>query len=173
MGSVLSYFVRDPDDHILDTTCGLTGREKRLVRETWSVLRVNSINTGVAIMTRYFKKYPQYHKVFIAFKDIPVDELPANKKFQAHCQNIMSTLSNAFDALNDIDLMEAILHTAGERHDRRGQTRQQFIDLKGVMMEVMRDALKMKFSPEVEAAWDKTIDVAFSKIFEKFEHRAS
>lgn len=53
MGSVLSYFVRDPDDHVLDSTIGLTGREKRLVRETWSVLRVNSINTGVAIMTRW------------------------------------------------------------------------------------------------------------------------
>lgn len=40
-------------------------------------------------------------------------------------------------------------------------------------MEVMKDALKTKFSPEVEAAWGKTIDVAFSKIFEKFENHGS
>lgn len=75
----------------------------------------------------YFKQYPQYHKVFPAFKDIPVDELPTNKKFQAHCQFIVSTLNNAFDAMDNIDLMAAILYSTGERHGRRGQSRQEFI----------------------------------------------
>ncbi|XP_076242687.1 globin 1 [Calliopsis andreniformis] len=169
MGSIFSYVFGYPDDNVVDPKLGLTGREKRFVQQTWNILRANSIETGVAIMTSYFKKYPQYHQVFTAFKDIPVDELSTNKKFQAHCQNIMTTLNNAFDALNDIDLMEAVLHTVGERHGRRGQNRQQFIDLKGVIMEVMKCSLKSKFSPEVEAAWDKTIDLAFSKIFEEME----
>lgn len=46
------------------------------------------------------------------------------KGFEAHCQN---TASGCIDALDDVDLMEAILHTIGERHGRRGQDRQQFI----------------------------------------------
>lgn len=40
-------------------------------------------------------------------------------------------------------------------------------------MKVMKSALKSKFSPEVEAAWDKMIDVTFSKIFEGMENHAS
>ncbi|KOC64471.1 Globin [Habropoda laboriosa] len=173
MGSVLTYFLGYPEDNIVDLKVGLTGREKRLVRESWSVLRVQSVNTGVAIMTSYFQQYPQYQKVFPAFKDVPLDELAASKKFQAHCQNIVSTLSNAIDALNDVDLMEAILHTAGERHGRRGQGRQEFIDLKGVIIEVMKGALKSRFSTEVEAAWNKTIDVLYLKIFEGIESSVS
>ena len=75
----------------------------------------------------YFRRYPQYHQVFPAFKHVPVDELADNKKFQAHCQNIMSTLSNSIDALDDADLTDAILHSTGERHGRRGQGTQEFI----------------------------------------------
>lgn len=48
-----------------------------------------------------------------------------------------------------------------------------FQDLKGVMIEVMKDTLKSKFSTEVEAAWNKTIDVLFLKIFEGIERTAS
>lgn len=73
------------------------------------------------------------------------------KGFEAHCQN---TASGCIDALDDVDLMEAILHTIGERHGRRGQDRQQFIDMKRVIIEVMKDTLKSKFTIEVEAAWD-------------------
>ncbi|XP_076636745.1 globin-like [Colletes latitarsis] len=173
MGSILSNFYRHPDDDVFDPDVGLTRKEKRLVKETWNILNADSINTGVAIMSSYFKQYPQYQKVFPAFKDIPVDELPTNNTFKAHCQFIIATLNNAFCALDDICLMNAVLHSTGQRHGRRGQSRQEFIDLKGVMMKVMKDALKTKFSSEVEAAWDKMIDVAFSKIFEGMENRVS
>ncbi|XP_043262258.1 globin-like [Colletes gigas] len=170
MGSILSNFYGHPNDDVIDPNIGLTGKEKRLVKETWSILNADSVNTGVAIMSSYFKQYPQYQKVFHAFKDIPVDELPTNNKFRAHCQFIISTLNNAFCALDDVCLMNETLLSTGQRHGRRGQSRQEFIDLKGVMMKVMKDALKTKFSAEVEAAWDKTIDVAFSKIFEGMEN---
>lgn len=46
------------------------------------------------------------------------------KGFKSHCRNIVS---GCIDALDDVDIMEAILHTIGERHGRRGQDRQQFI----------------------------------------------
>ncbi|KAK9309244.1 hypothetical protein QLX08_000996 [Tetragonisca angustula] len=173
MGSVLSYFLGYSDSDTVDSKVGLTKREKRLVRETWNIVRVHSVEAGVAIMASYFRRYPQYHQVFPAFKHVPVDELADNKKFQAHCQNIMSTLSNSIDALDDVDLMDAILHSTGERHGRRGQGTQEFIDLKGAMIEVMKDTLKSKFSTDVEAAWSKTIDILFSKISEGMERAAS
>ena len=48
-----------------------------------------------------------------------------------------------------------------------------FQDLKGAMIEVMKDTLKSKFSTDVEAAWSKTIDILFSKISEGMERAAS
>ncbi|CAK9804051.1 hypothetical protein ANTPLA_LOCUS3923 [Anthophora plagiata] len=63
-------------------------------------MRAHSINNGVVILTSYFKKYPQY-QVFPAFKDVPLHLLAANKKFQAHSQNIMNTLRNSIDAMMD------------------------------------------------------------------------
>lgn len=48
-----------------------------------------------------------------------------------------------------------------------------FQDMKGVIMEVMKNTLKSKFIIEVEAAWDKTIDILFLKIFESIENSAS
>lgn len=41
------------------------------------------------------------------------------------------------------------------------------------MIEVMKDTLKSKFPTEVEAAWNKTIDILFLKIFEGMERTAS
>ncbi|XP_033183838.1 globin-like [Bombus vosnesenskii] len=166
MGSMLTYFLGNPDDDVVDPKLGLTNKEKRIVRETWAVLRANSVKVGVDIMISYFKRFPQHHRAFPPFKDIPADDLLDNKKFHAHCQGIMSTLNDAIDALDDIDLVDAILHTTGKRHGRRGQGRQEFIDLKGVVMDAMRGAFGSKFTTEVEVAWDKAIDVLFSKIFE-------
>ncbi|KAG7189407.1 hypothetical protein KM043_017112 [Ampulex compressa] len=169
MGSVASYFLGHTDENVLDSATGLTGRQKRLVRETWAVFRGKPVDTGVAILTRYFEKHPKYQQEFDAFKSIPLNELPRNRKFQAHCQSIIVTLSNAFDALDDVPLMEATLLLVGERHGKRGQGRQEFMDLKEVIMEVLKSQLGAKFNSEVEESWDKTIDAAFSVIFTGIE----
>ena len=52
MGSVLSYFLGYSDSDTVDSKVGLTKREKRLVRETWNIVRVHSVEAGVAIMAR-------------------------------------------------------------------------------------------------------------------------
>lgn len=52
MGSVLTYFLGNPDDDVVDPKLGLTNKEKRIVRETWAVLRANSVKVGVDIMIR-------------------------------------------------------------------------------------------------------------------------
>lgn len=52
MGSILTYIFGHADDDTVDSKVGLTGREKGLVKGTWDILRVHSVNTGVAIMIR-------------------------------------------------------------------------------------------------------------------------
>lgn len=77
-------------------------------------------------MFRFFKKHPEYQREFGAFKDMPVEELPKNKRFQAHCASVVNALNNVVDSINDFELLEASLVSLGERHKHRGQTKQQF-----------------------------------------------
>lgn len=75
---------------------------------------------------RFFKKYPEYQRYFNAFKDIPINELPDNKRFQAHCASVITALSNVIDSLHDPGLMEASLIGLAERHKKRGQRKEEF-----------------------------------------------
>ncbi|XP_014210475.1 globin [Copidosoma floridanum] len=148
-----------------DPATGLTARQKKIVQSTWAVVRKDPIVNGVAIMIAYFKEHPDYQKLFSGFKDVPLEELPGNKRFQAHCQSIMSALSNVIDAMGDPSLLEATLGAIGERHHRRGQTKKQFFELKDVVMEVLKQKFGSKFTAEVEEAWSKILDAAFTGMF--------
>lgn len=147
----------------------------------------------------YFKKYPEHQRSFPAFKDMPIDQLNNNKKFQAHCAGIIATISTVIDSLQDAELLVANIVVFAERHRKRGQTIKSFEvytlvyyklikkkkkneiaiffhfyvinisivqDLKPVIAEVLREALGKQFTLEVEEAWNKTLDVFFSKIYE-------
>ncbi|XP_015109832.1 globin [Diachasma alloeum] len=152
-------------DDTVDPSTGLTGREKRLVQSTWSIVSRDPVASGVAIMTLFFERYPEYQALFSAFRDTPKAELPANKKFQAHCASIITALNSVIDALNDEGLLEATLVAIGERHRRRGQTTEQFLNLKQAVMDTLRQALGTKFTEETEEAWKKTLDAAYTHIF--------
>ncbi|XP_058798119.1 globin [Phymastichus coffea] len=168
MGSSLSLFWGSANDNVVDPATGLTGRQKKLVQSTWALCRKDPIASGVAIMTAFFKAHPDYHQDFAGFKDVPLDELPGNKKFQAHCLAVVTTLSNVIDSMNDTELLAANLVSIGEKHNKRGQTKQQFLDLKEVMMEVLRQKLGAKFTAETSEAWNKTLDAAYSIIFSAY-----
>ena len=74
----------------------------------------------------YFKQYPEAQKEFKAFKDVPIDELSKNKRFQAHCANIIATLGKVIEQMHDPELMEASVINFTEKHKIRGQTVKQF-----------------------------------------------
>ncbi|KAL7300188.1 globin [Trichogramma pretiosum] len=168
MGGLTSIFYGSSNENVIDPATGLTGRQKKLVQSTWSVVRKEPIANGVAIMITFFKKHPEYQKLFGAFKDLPVDELAANKKFQAHCLSIITALNNVVDSMGDPALLEANLLAIGERHHRRGNTREQFLHLKEVILEVLRQKFGTKFTPETAEAWNKTLDAVYSIIFQAF-----
>ncbi|CAK9834328.1 unnamed protein product [Anthophora retusa] len=166
MGTFLRFLGISTDDNRIDQATGLTERQKKLVQNTWAVIRKDEVGSGVAVMTAYFKKYPDYQRYFTAFMDTPLNELSANKRFQAHCASIITALNNVIDFLHDPGLMEASLIGLAERHKKRGQTEEQFQNLKEVILEVLRQALGRQFTTEVAEAWSKTLDVVFTKIYQ-------
>ncbi|XP_076686489.1 globin-like [Andrena cerasifolii] len=168
MGTFLRLFGISSDENRIDQATGLTERQKKLVQNTWAVIRKDEVGSGVAVMIAFFKKYPEYQRYFSAFKDIPVNELPCNKRFQAHCASVITALNNVIDSLHDPGLMEASLIGLAERHKKRGQTKEEFQNLKEVILEVLRQALRKQFTTEVAEAWSKTLDAAFTKIYEVF-----
>lgn len=74
----------------------------------------------------YFKKFPEHQQSFPAFKNMPIDQLNDNKKFQAHCAGIIATISTVIDSLQDFDLLVANITVFAERHRKRGQTVKSF-----------------------------------------------
>lgn len=165
MGTFLRFFGFSSDENRVDPATGLTEKQKKLVQNTWGIIRKDEVGSGIAVMTAFFKKYPEYQRHFEAFKEISLEELPGNKRFQAHCASVITALSNVIDSLHDPGLMEASLIALAQRHKKRGQTMEQFENLKHVVLDVLRQALGKQFTPEVAEAWSKTLDAAFSKIF--------
>ncbi|XP_026669091.1 globin [Ceratina calcarata] len=170
MGTFMRLLGLGPGEDRVDPATGLTERQKKLVQNTWAVIRKDEARSGVAVMTAFFGKYPDYQKNFPAFADTPLDELAGNKRFQAHCMSIVAALNDVIDSLHDPGLMEATLIGLAERHKKRGQTTEQFQNLKEILLNVLSQGLGRQYTQEVAEAWDKTLEAAFTKIYEILEH---
>lgn len=157
------------NDNKVDEKLGLTEKQKRLVQNTWAIVRKDEVSVGVALVLAYFKQYPDAQKEFKAFKDTPLDELSKNKRFQAHCANIIATLGKVIEQMHDPELMEASLINFTEKHKNRGQTPKQFENLKKVMLDVFPSLFGKQYTPEVQEAWKKMLDLIYSKIYQVFE----
>ncbi|KAG7189408.1 hypothetical protein KM043_017113 [Ampulex compressa] len=163
MDRFLRLFGIHADNKRIDQATGLTEKQKELVQNTWRITAKEEF--GVAMMLAFFKRYPAYQRYFAAFKDIPLDELSSNKRFQAHCANVVLALNNVINSLHDPGLMEAELMALGEKHKKRGQTKAEFQNLQGVIFEVLPQALGKQFTPDVAEAWGKAMDGVFSTIY--------
>ncbi|XP_011867559.1 PREDICTED: globin [Vollenhovia emeryi] len=156
------------NDNKVDEKLGLTEKQKRLVQNTWAIVRKDEVSVGVSLLMTYFKQFPEAQNEFKSFKHIPLDELPRNKRFQAHCANIIATLGKLLEQMNDPELMEASLINFTEKHKNRGQTRQQFENLKQIILEALPSLFGKQYTPDAQQAWKQTLDVIFAKIYQVY-----
>ncbi|XP_011696849.1 PREDICTED: cytoglobin-2 [Wasmannia auropunctata] len=164
MALLRSLFDFIGNDNKLDEKLGLTEKQKKLVHNTWAIVRKDEVLVGVTVLIAYFKQYPESQKEFKSFKDTPLDELSKNKRFQAHCANVIATLGKVIEQMHDPELMEASLINFTEKHKTRGQTQQHFENLKQVMLDLFPSLFGKQYTAEVQEAWKKTLDMIFSKI---------
>jgi len=156
------------NDNKLDEKLGLTEKQKRLVQNTWAIVQKDEVSVGVTLVLAFFKQYPESQKEFKSFKDISLDELSKNKRFQAHCANIVATLGKVIEQMYDPELMEATLINFTEKHKNRGQTQKHFENLKQLMLELFPSVFGKQYTPEVQEAWKKMMDLIYSKIYQVY-----
>jgi hypothetical protein len=80
----------------------------------------------VYALCRFFEENPSYQGYFKAFKDVPMEDLPTNTKFQAHAKNVMYAFTSVVDSLDDTGCLVEMLIKLGQNHYRHGISRQEF-----------------------------------------------
>ena len=53
----------------------LTIKDIETIQNSWQIPSKTPTESGVAILTSFFEKYPENKKYFSAFKDMPLDQL--------------------------------------------------------------------------------------------------
>lgn len=143
------------------------------VRRTWDIIKADTKQNGVDLLIMFFEANPSYQSKFKSFKDVPLKDLPRNPKFQAHCTSVMYALTSVVDNLDDTGCLVEMLFKLGQNHYRHGISRQEFTNLKTTVLKLLKRKLGPKLKTEDEAAWNKTIDVAYSVIFKGLDGSGS
>jgi len=169
MGNISGYLVEGGTNPALDAPdvdTGLTPSEKMAVKRIWDIVRADIKHNGIDLLIMFFEENPSYQGYFKAFKDVPMEDLPTNTKFQAHAKNVMYAFTSVVDSLDDTGCLVEMLIKLGQNHYRHGISRQEFYNLKTTLIKLLKVKLGPEFTTEDEAAWNKTIDVAYSIIFQ-------
>lgn len=173
MGAVLSYFWEreDPQRDIPDPQTGLTQRERQAVVSTWAVVKLDAKRTGVELFMRLFEAHPEHQKRFPSFRGMNLTELRGSTKLSAHATNVMYSLTGVVDNLEDPECLTELLRKLGENHRRHEITEKEFHDLKVVLMDLLKEKLGEQLTPQGERAWNKTVDLAYTFIFQGLKKR--
>ncbi|UYV62743.1 CYGB [Cordylochernes scorpioides] len=167
----------DPVDAI-----GLNRKQRRAVRDTWNLLKPNKKQNVVDIFIRLFEKYPSYQKYFHDFADVPMAELPGNKKLAVHALNVFYSFTSLIDGLDEPESLNGMLEKIGRNHKPRGLSPQHMTKFYNagcvqhvgeVILEVVQEKLGPKLSPYTRDALVKTVNYIIDSInknllFEKY-----
>ena len=157
---------------IPDKATGLTPRERQIVKDTWALAYKNSKSVGVELFIQLFTTYPHHQQKFPSFKNVPLSEMKlGNKKLEAHATNVMYSLATLVDNLEDVECLIELCSKIGENHLRRKVEQQAFLDVKTVLMKLLKEKLGSSLTPQGEEAWNKTLDLANKCIFQAMEDK--
>ncbi|CAH1183080.1 unnamed protein product [Phaedon cochleariae] len=143
----------DPDTHT-----GLTSRDKYLIRTSWEIVMKDPTGNGIKLFIRLFEIQPKHQQVF-PFRDIPISDLPENKRFQAHCNSIVYSFGSIVSGIDDHELLNSIAEKLGIAHAKRSVDRQALKDVKSALV----DTFSFMNQEQLES-WSKLLDLAFEQM---------
>nr|XP_023030514.1 neuroglobin-like [Leptinotarsa decemlineata] len=144
----------DPDPQL-----GLTSRDKYLLKNSWETVMKDSTGNGVKFFMRLFEIQPKYHQAF-PFRNISRNDLPSNKKFQAHCNSVMYSIGSLIGVMEDSAVFSSLAERIGIAHASRGVDIDALKDVKTALV----DTLSFMQQEELEA-WNKFLDVMIRELY--------
>ena len=145
----------------------LTDRQRHLVKRTWRILADDMTGRGIMIFMRVFEKHPDLQEIF-PFRETPKEVLLRDPRFRGHGSRFMQAVGAAVDNISDWEgSLSPFLVELGKQHARTtGFESKFFATFADIMIEVWRQELGRKLTPEVEKAWR----IIFTFLVEKLHH---
>ena len=140
----------------------LTADEASLVKNTWAQVHHNEID----ILANFFQQHPEHQARFPAFVGKDLASLKDTAKFATHATRIVSALSEVIELVGNAEAapaLKTVLHTLGSDHKRRGIPKESFADFETAFLSYLSG--HVSYSANVEAAWKKAFENAFTAIF--------
>uniref|UniRef100_A0A1A9ZTC8 Globin domain-containing protein n=1 Tax=Glossina pallidipes TaxID=7398 RepID=A0A1A9ZTC8_GLOPL len=138
------------------------------IKRTWEIPATTPTESGVAILIRFFTKYPSNLQKFSTFKDMTLDELKNNPRFKAHANRIMKVFDDSIKTLdNNCSHLEEIWTKIAQSHFNRQIEKQSFNELKEVILEVLVAACNL--NDQQTEIWLKLLDFVYEIIFKTID----
>ncbi|KAI9579928.1 cytoglobin-1-like [Glossina fuscipes] len=138
------------------------------IKRTWEIPATTPTESGVAILIRFFTKYPSNLQKFSTFKDMTLDELKNNPRFKAHANRIMKVFDDSIKTLDDnCSHLEEIWTKIAQSHFNRQIEKQSFNELKEVILEVLVAACNL--NDQQTEIWLKLLDFVYEIIFKTID----
>ncbi|XP_073945096.1 globin-like isoform X1 [Choristoneura fumiferana] len=164
MGGWLSYLWWGGDPDAVNPISKLTRREVYAVQKSWAPVYADSVANGTELLKRLFRAYPETKEFFKMVRKLPEEEFAANIQFKAHVINLMSSLNQAVNNLNQPEIVAAMMQKLGESHKKRQIKESHFHDLKDVIVKMFIEVLKLDNA--TLSAWGKTVEFWYKHVFE-------
>ncbi|CAH2037771.1 unnamed protein product, partial [Iphiclides podalirius] len=164
MGGWLSYLWWGGDPDEVNPVSGLTRREIFAVQQSWALVYKDPVGNGTELLKRLFRAYPETREFFKMVRKLPEEEYERSFQFKAHVINLMSSLNQAVNNLNEPEIVVEIMVKLGESHQKRKIQEIHFNDLKDVFVNMFIEVLRLDTS--TLSAWGKTVDFWYKHIFE-------
>ncbi|XP_038212130.1 cytoglobin-1 [Zerene cesonia] len=164
MGTWFSHLLWGGDPDEVNPVSGLSKREIHAVQKSWTPVYANALATGTELLRRFFRAYPKTLEFFKMIRNVPEEEYANNIQFRAHVINLMSSLNQAVINLHQPEVVVVMMNKLGESHGRRRIQEYHFHDLKGVIVNMFIEVLKL--DEATLGAWGKTVEFWYKHIFE-------
>jgi hemoglobin-like flavoprotein len=123
----------------------ITSEQKRLVRESFSLIREAAVPIGLLFYGRLFDLEPSLRSLF-------------KNDIRLQTRKLMDTLNVAVESLENFEAVRLRLTDLGRRHAETYQVQPQHYDLlRSALLWAFSHALEGEFYPEVKEAWFATI----------------
>ncbi|CAH0579150.1 unnamed protein product [Chrysodeixis includens] len=155
----------DPDER--DELSGMSRRDIYHVQKSWTPIYANATGNGFLMFKRLFEADPVSKTFFKPIARATEAEMASSMYFRAHLINIMASLNTSIQNLDKPEMVKLLMHKLGDAHRRLKIEKRQFWVFKDVLVNILKDELKL--SDDVIVSWDRYITFIYEHILPRLQ----